>query len=181
LDGIRSKGQQQPPAQLLLYRVMPVTCAGLEHLRNQRLRVAQQQALDRPAAVEFLLEDRCRQAVTMPGSLHHCRARRGVAPHEQRNAQHSFVADAGNFGRYAGFHDVEHRNDRGGREIHVRELAPRLVERVAEQHRHGFERGCEPREFCRGHGGEQVVLGGTGRYPHDQLTVRLISSTPMPR
>ena len=50
------QAQQQPAAQLLLDRMMPVADRGLRHLRDQRLRVAQQQVLHRAAALELLLE-----------------------------------------------------------------------------------------------------------------------------
>ena len=48
--------QQQPAAQLLIHRVMPVADRGLGHLRDQCLRVTQQQQQHLPVAVELLLE-----------------------------------------------------------------------------------------------------------------------------
>ena len=47
------QAQQQPAAQLLVERMMAVADRGLRHLRDQRLRVAQQQVQQRAGAVEF--------------------------------------------------------------------------------------------------------------------------------
>jgi hypothetical protein len=43
------EAEQQPAAQLLVERVVAVAHRGLRHLRDQRLRVAQQQVQHRPA------------------------------------------------------------------------------------------------------------------------------------
>lgn len=51
--------QQQPSAQLLVDGVMAVAYRGLRHLRNERLRVAEQQALQRSAPYELLLVREC--------------------------------------------------------------------------------------------------------------------------
>src|SRR5438132_601055 len=51
------QAQEQPAAQLLLHRVMPVAYGRLRHLRDQRLGVAQQQMLQRAVALELPLED----------------------------------------------------------------------------------------------------------------------------
>jgi hypothetical protein len=153
--------QQQPAAELLLDRVVPVARRSLGHLGHQRLRVAEQQALQQFAALEFLLQQAAAQAVRMTGRLHHRRTGRGVAAHEQRNADHPFVADSGGFGRSARRHDVVQRNDRRGREIGVGQLPAGFVEHVAEQHRHEFqvrrqtfELGCRQRR-------EKMVLART--------------------
>jgi hypothetical protein len=99
VDAIES--QQEPAAQLLLDRMMAVAGRGLGHLRDQRLGVAQQQALHRAAAVEFLFEQLALQPVGVSRGLHHGRTGRGVAAHEERDADHAFVAHARGLGRCA--------------------------------------------------------------------------------
>ena len=56
LPGQPVQAQQQPAAQLLVHRMVAVAYRRLRHLRDQRLRIAQQQVLHRAAAVELLLE-----------------------------------------------------------------------------------------------------------------------------
>ena len=50
--------------QLLLHRMMPIADRGLGHLRDQRLRVAQQKVHHRPAAIERLFQHLRSQPVT---------------------------------------------------------------------------------------------------------------------
>ncbi len=89
------ESEQQPAAQLLLHRMVPVADRRLGHLRHQRLRVAQQQLLQQAGAIELLPEHAGRQPIGMSGRLHHGRTRGGAATHEQRDADHAFVADPG--------------------------------------------------------------------------------------
>jgi hypothetical protein len=48
--------QQQPAAQLLVHRVMAIAHRGLRHLRDQGLRVAQQQKLQLPISMRPLIK-----------------------------------------------------------------------------------------------------------------------------
>ena len=72
---------------------MPIAHGGLRHLREQRLRVTQQQVLHGPTANEFLLEALATQLVSMARTLHHCAVRRRFTTHEERDANDAFVAD----------------------------------------------------------------------------------------
>jgi hypothetical protein len=47
------EAHQQPAAQLLIDRMVPVAYGGLRHLCNKRLGVTQQQEHHRTAAIEF--------------------------------------------------------------------------------------------------------------------------------
>jgi len=85
--------QQQPAAQLLVHRVVPVAHGDLCHLRNQRLRKAQQDAQHRSRAYEFLLQQVARDAVAGGGAVHHGAAGRRAGAHDQRHADHTLVAD----------------------------------------------------------------------------------------
>ena len=64
------EGGQQPAAQLLLHRVVPIAGSGLCHLRDQRLGVAQQQALQQAGAIELLFQKAAFQTVRMAGGFH---------------------------------------------------------------------------------------------------------------
>jgi nitrogen-specific signal transduction histidine kinase len=103
--------QQQPAAQLLFERVMPVADRGLRHLRNERLGVTQQDVEHFAVAIEFLLEPVAGQAIGVAGALHDGAARRGLAAHEQRDPDGAFIADHGDFGGRSILHDVQQRHD----------------------------------------------------------------------
>src|SRR5471032_1026303 len=90
-------GQQQPAAQLLLDRVMAVAHGRLRHLRNQGLRIAQQEAHHRAGTVELVHQHLRLQAKADAARLHHGAAGRGTAAHEQRHADDAFIAHAGDF------------------------------------------------------------------------------------
>ena len=61
--------QQQPTAQLLVDRVVPVTHRGLGHLRDQRLRIAQQHVERFAMAAEFLFEPAAGEPVRVAGPV----------------------------------------------------------------------------------------------------------------
>ena len=52
--------EEQPAAELLVDRVMPIADGRLRHLRDQRLRVAQQQVGGRAVPAEFLEQELAR-------------------------------------------------------------------------------------------------------------------------
>jgi hypothetical protein len=63
--------------------MVPVAHRGLRHLRDQRLRIAKQQVLQRAAALEFIFEHRRAQLVGVTRALHDGAAWRGLTAHEQ--------------------------------------------------------------------------------------------------
>ena len=69
----------------------------------------------------------------MARALHDRAAGRRLAAHEQRDADHAFVADDGDLGRRAVLHHVEQRDDRRRREVDVAQRAARFVEHLAER------------------------------------------------
>jgi Predicted Zn-dependent protease (DUF2268) len=77
------QAQQQPTAELLIQRMMPITRGRLRHLRNQGLRVAQHQVQHRSAARELGLHDFGIETATGSGTLHHGTAGGGFPAHEQ--------------------------------------------------------------------------------------------------
>jgi len=70
---------------------MAITHGGLRHLRDQGLGVAQQQKLQRPISMEFVLELLSDQPVSVAGALHDRPTRGGFTAHEQRDADEAFV------------------------------------------------------------------------------------------
>src|SRR6202158_5835276 len=136
--------QQQPAAQLLVDRMMPIAYRGLRHLCDQRLGVAQQEVHRRTETPELILKQSGLEPESVPRALHHSAAGRGLAAHEQGYAQNTLVADDGNFSGRAILHDVQQRKDGGGGEIDVAQLDPGLIEDLTELHRYQLEMGCEP-------------------------------------
>src|SRR5688572_18737791 len=80
------QAQEEPATKLLVHRMMAVAHRGLGHLRDQRLREAQQQKLQRAARLELRFQRGGPDPVALAGALHHCAARRGFASHEERDA-----------------------------------------------------------------------------------------------
>src|SRR5664279_2807150 len=68
------------------------------------------------------------------------------------------VADDRYFRRGAVFHDVEQRDDAGGREIQVAYVAAGLVDRPSQRHRDEFQIGQQARVVLYGQGRENMVL-----------------------
>ena len=139
---------------------MAVAYRRLRHLGQQRLGVAQQQALHRTGVEELVLQQRPFQPVAVAGALHDRAAGRGFAAHEQGNTDDSLVADDGDFGRSAIRHDVEQGNDGGGGKIDVAHLAAGLIKRLGERHRDQFQIGQDASVLVRRQGGKKVVLAG---------------------
>src|SRR5882762_5177133 len=73
--------EQQPAAQLLVHRVMPIAHCGLRHLRDQGLGVAQQQKLHFPISMELVLELLSDHPVSVAGALHDRPTRGGFTAH----------------------------------------------------------------------------------------------------
>src|SRR6202790_3165297 len=116
--------QQQPPAQLLVDRMMPIAYRRLRHLGDQRLGVAQQEVHGRSETPELILEQFGLEQESVPGALHHRAARRGLAAHEQRDAEDALVAYDRDFSGCAILHDIEERKNGGGGEIDMAQLNP---------------------------------------------------------
>src|SRR6202158_4231915 len=153
--------QQQPPAQLLIDRMMAIAHRRLRHLGDQRLGVAQQEMHGRTETPELILEQIGLKPESVPRALHHRAAGRGLAAHEQRYAEDALVADDSNFSRRAILHDVEERKDGGGGEVDIPQLDSGFIENLTELHRYQFEVGCEPLVVAGWQGVEQMILMGT--------------------
>src|ERR1700731_3528727 len=107
--------------------MMAITHGGLRHLRDQGLRVAQQQKLQRPISMELVLELLSDQAVSVAGALHYRPTRGGFTAHEQRDADEAFVADHRNFRRGAVAQHVQKEYEGGdGKESVAQDTAALL-------------------------------------------------------
>ncbi|MNI44024.1 hypothetical protein D3C73_983750 [compost metagenome] len=100
------QAKQQPAAQLLVQRVVPIAHGGLGHLRQERLRVAQQQVLHGPAPVELVFQGLAFQLIGRTRALNDGAAGCGFSAHEERNADDAFIADHRDLCRCAVFHDA---------------------------------------------------------------------------
>ena len=145
VPGQAVQAHQQPAAQLLLNRVMPIAHRGLGHLRDQRLGKAEQGSLQRctPAA-EFRAHHARLDAVGARGGLYDRSRRRRFAAHEHADAHYTLVADDRDLSGGAVFHGIQKRNDAAGREVEVRQLTPGLEDRLAQGKRHGLQVGAQP-------------------------------------
>src|SRR6185369_11264377 len=92
------------------------------------------------------------------GALHHGPVGRGLAPHEQRDADHPFASDYGELRRVAALRDVQQRDDALDREEHVLQVPARLIQRGAERQLYQLELRQQALIIRWGQRGEQVVL-----------------------
>src|ERR1700694_858095 len=114
---------------------MAIAHCGLRHLRDQGLRVAQQQNLQRPISMELVLELLSDQPVSVTGALYDRPTWGGFTAHEQRDADEAFVADHRNFRRGAVFQHVQQRHDGVDRKVNVAQDIAGLVQNLPERHR----------------------------------------------
>src|ERR1700687_697449 len=154
------QGQQQPTAQLLVYRVMAVADCSLGHLREQRLRVTQQQNLHLTVAMKLVLEFLAEQPVSITGALYDRAVRGRFAAHEQRDSNETLVSYYGDFRGRAGFHHVQKRYDRVGGKIDVAQDIARLVQNLAERHLYKLQVRIQSLARRRRQRIEQVILLG---------------------
>ena len=113
----------------------------LRHLRDERLRVTQQQVHYRAALVELFFHQLGFQPKPLAGTLHHRPARRGAAAHEQRHPHQALTTDDGDFARGTVFHHVEQRNDGSAWKVHILHGAAGLVQNMAEWQIKHFKMG----------------------------------------
>src|ERR1035441_9152892 len=59
-----------------------------------------------------------------------------VAPHEQRDADDSFISDDSDLRRFAILHYVEERDNRGSRKVDMAQNAARFIEHLSQRHLH---------------------------------------------
>ena len=74
------EGKQQPSAELLIDRMMPIANCSLRHLRDQCLHISQQQDAKLTVTTELLLDTRAAQAKRAGGALHDGTAGSGFPP-----------------------------------------------------------------------------------------------------
>ena len=138
--------------------MVSVAYRGLRHLGNQRLRETQRQVLQWTAQREFPFQNIRLEPVAVACALHYRSARRTFTAHKQGDADQTLVSGDRDFPRCTVFHDIEHRDDAGGREIHVVHMAAGLAQRPSQWHRDEFQIGQQARVIQRGQGRKKMVL-----------------------
>ena len=141
IGGQAIQAHEQQTTELLICRVVAVAHCGLRHLREQGLRVAQHQVLQRASAAEFLFEQRTAEPVGHTGAVHDRPVRRDLVVRHQRDANHAFVAEHGNFGGCAALREKHQRDDRINRKVHVLLDVTGLIENVTQPQRHQLQAG----------------------------------------
>lgn len=125
--------QQQPTAQLLFHRMVAIAHGGLGGLGHQGLGVAQQQALQHPGTVEFLLQG---AAVKPVGVSSGCMTAQldVVSPpmNSEMPTTPSLPTRPFQPTRRTRSRSGMRRPDRGGRKISVAHLATRFVQHLAQ-------------------------------------------------
>jgi hypothetical protein len=96
----------------------------------------------------------------MAGALHNGSAGGALSAHEQGYPYDSLIADDGDLSGRAILHDVQKRNDTGGREVNVAHRNTRLTDRVPQRHRHELQMGKQPLAFFFREGLKQEILAG---------------------
>src|ERR1700691_466787 len=144
----------------------PIADSCLRHLRDQRLRVAQQQAQYGPGAVKFIFQELCPQAISVTPTLYDRPARSGIAAHEDGNAQYPLVANHRDFSRRAVLQKVKQRDDGPGGEVDVLQVSARLVKHFPDGHRNKFQMLRYAIEFGLRESSKQVILLGVVRRSH---------------
>jgi hypothetical protein len=122
----------------------------------------------RPGAVELEHHLLRVQAQALAGALHHRAAGRRFAAHEERDADQAFEADHRDLGRGAVLHQVQQRDDRGRRKVHVVQPRTRFVEHFAQWQIDHLEVGQPALEFDIRHGRKQLVLTGREGVDHEE-------------
>ena len=107
------------PVPHIQHRHFVLADRGLRDLRDQRLRVPQQQALEYATSRELLLEKRRLHPESAARNLSNGSIRSCVAPKEQGDAYYPVISGESHFGGRTIFHRVQERNHRGGREIEI--------------------------------------------------------------
>jgi hypothetical protein len=153
--------------------MVAVADRGLRHLRDQGLRVAQQQVQHRAGAVELVFHLLRAQAKAVACALHHGTAGGRFAAHEQRHADHAFAADDGDLCRRSVFHDVEQRDDGRGREVDVAECVAGFIEHLAERELDRLELRLPALPLGIRQCGQQLVVSGVGQTRHQHWPRRI--------
>lgn len=122
--------RKQLAAESLPYGVKAVTDGGLGYLRDERIGVAEDQVVQRPAPVELGLKNSGLQPLARAFGLHHYLVGRSRNAHDQRDAYHPVVADHAYLDDMALFRDREQRAHAAVREIGVIYLVFQLEKQV---------------------------------------------------
>ncbi len=99
--------------------MVAIADGGLCHLRDQRLRIPQQDLHQLAVALELPIETRARQSVGTACTLHDGPTRRTFSTHEHRDPDCPVIANQGDFSRRAVLERVKQGDDRVSRKEDV--------------------------------------------------------------
>ncbi len=136
--------EKKPAAKPLLERMQAVADGGLRNMRNQRLRITEQNVLQRAAPRKFVLNNFRFDAERAARNLHDGLIGRGFAAHKQGDSQHAASARHSHLGGRAVGCNVKKRNNRGRRKIEIRRLVARMVNKFAATQLNEFKRRQQP-------------------------------------
>src|SRR5215203_1443100 len=109
----------------------PVANGCLRYLGNQRLRIAQQQALELSTQGEFCLGHLCLHTNRVARALDHSPVGHGPSTHEESNPYYPVITRQSHFGASSVFHSVKQRDNRCGWEVDVIQLSAEFVDYIA--------------------------------------------------
>ena len=113
--------------------MQPVAHRRLRHLREQRLGVAQQAALQRPTARELRQQGGSGQLEGLTGAAHEGTVGAGLPAHEQRRTDRALAADHSDFRGGALGRGVQQRDEAAGKKVQVVKPPAWCVEHVAQR------------------------------------------------
>src|ERR1700722_13462383 len=118
--------------------MVAVANRGLRHLSDEGLGITQQQMQHGTGTIEFPSQKLRIESKTLTCTLNDCTAGSGFTSHELGYPHDALIAYEGNFRGRAIFHDIEQRDDGGGREVHMAQDGARLVHHLGKWHLYGF-------------------------------------------
>jgi len=141
--------EEQPAAQLLIDRVVPVAENVLGDLGQQRLGVTQRQTVQARALVHLPTQHFGPQAVSLPRTLHDDLVIARLAAQHQGDADHAVPAGHCHLGSRTVLGGGNQRKDAGSGKVRENQIVARLVQRVAYLNLDPFKIAGQPREILR--------------------------------
>ena len=142
--------EEQPAAQLLIHRVVPVAENILGNLGEQGLGIAQGQPMQAHALVELPAQHFGPQAIGLPRTLHHHLVIGCLSPQNQGDANHAVLAGHRHLGGRAVFGGGDQGEDTGGGKVRKRKGVTRLIQHAACRQRDEFQVVRQPGQLIGG-------------------------------
>ena len=134
----------------------------LRDLRDERLRIAQQQFLKLAAARELILQHLRLHPDDGSGALDDGTVGHRAASHEEGNAHYPVITRQTHLRGRTVFHHVQQRDDGSGGEIDVIQMPPGLIDHFAEINENRLQMWTQAFILLNGKGGEKPVFNFPG-------------------